>query len=105
MLRELLLALGFQWTIREIEMKKAISFAVSLALCSTGALADSSVLVPGKPAGVHQAQDTNTTVIVATLALAGLGIALAVSANNAGGPTTSTAGTSTSTTTTTGTTS
>ena len=77
-------------------MKKAISFAMSLALCSTGALANSSVLVPGKPAGVHQAQDTNTTVIVATLALAGLGIALAVSANNAGGPTTSTAGTSTS---------
>jgi len=84
-------------------MKKALCFAVSVALCSTGALADSSALTPGKPAGVHQAQnwDTNTTMIIATLALAGLGIALAVSANNAGGPTTSTAGTSSSTTTTT----
>ena len=63
---------------------------------------------PGKPAGVHMAQnwDTNTTMIVGALALTGFGIALALSANNAGGPTTSTAGTSSTTTTsTTGTTS
>src|SRR5579863_827005 len=89
-------------TFRGVDMKKAICFATSLALCTTGALADSSVLAPGKPAGVHKAQDwdTNTTMIVATLALAGLGIALALSADNAGGPTTSSSPMTTSTSTT-----
>jgi len=89
-------------------MKNAVCFAVSVALCTTGALAAPPGLAPGKPAGVRQAQnwDTNTTMIIAALGLAGLGIALAASASNAGGPTTSTSpSTSTSSTSTTGTTS
>ena len=86
----------------EYDMKNAVCFALSLALSTSSAFANSSTLSPGRPAGVHKAQnwDRNTTMIVATLGLAGLGIALALSANNAGGPTTSTAGTSSSTTTT-----
>ena len=85
-------------------MKNVICISISLALCSTGALADSSALAPGKPAGVQKAQslDTNTTMILSALALAGVGIGLAVSADNAGGPTTHTSPTtSTSTTSTT----
>ena len=84
-------------------MKNAVCFAISLALCTTAALADPAALSPGKPAGVRQAQDwdINTTMIIGVLALAGAGIGIAASASNAGGPTASTSpttGTSTSTT-------
>jgi len=84
------------------DMKKAVCFAMALALCTSSAFADSSALAPGRPAGVHKAQDwdRNTTMMIGAAALTGLGIALALSANNAGGPTTSTSGTSSSTTTT-----
>jgi len=89
-------------------MKKAICFSISLALCASGALADSSALPPGKPAGVRTAQDwdTNTTMILGVVALAGAGFAIAASAGNAGGPTASTSpSTSSTSTSTTGTTS
>jgi hypothetical protein len=88
------------------DMKKAICFAMSLALFTTSAFADSTALAPGKPAGVRKAQtwDLDTTMIIALLALAGTGIAIAASAGNAGGPTAFTSpSSSTTTTTTTGT--
>jgi len=89
-------------------MKKVICFSMSLALCASSALADSSALPPGKPAGVRAAQDwdLNTTMILSVVALAGAGIGIAASAGNAGGPTVSSTPTSSSTSTaTTGTTS
>lgn len=90
-----------------MEMKKTLCFAISLVLCASSALADSSALAPGKPAGVHAAQDwdLNTTMIVSVVALAGAGIAIAASAGNAGGPTTSSSPVTSTSTATTGTTS
>ena len=88
-------------------MKKTVCFAISLALCTSSAFADSSALAPGKPAGVHAAQDwdLNTTMILSVAALAGAGIAIAASAGSAGGPTASTSPTTSTSTSTTGTTS
>jgi hypothetical protein len=81
-------------------MKKALGLAISLALCTTSAFADSSALKPGRPAGVREAQtwDLNTTMIISAAALAGLGFGLAASTSG-GGPTTSTSGSSTTTST------
>ena len=73
-------------------MKNALCVAMSLALCTTSAFADSSALASGKPAGVREAQywNTNTISILSAIALGGVAIALAATAGNAGGPTTST---------------
>jgi hypothetical protein len=81
-------------------MRAVICCAMSLALCATSALADSSALKPGRPAGVREAQtwDLNTTMMISVAALAGLGFGLAASTSG-GGPTTSTSGSSTTTST------
>ena len=86
-------------------MKTAICVALSLALFSTCALADSSLPTPGKPAGVRQAQmwDNVTITIAGGVALATMIIALAVSSGNAGGPTNNNSSTTTTSSTGTGT--
>jgi hypothetical protein len=62
----------------------AVTFSASQALA-----ADPPPLVPGKPAGVHQAQlQENGTLMVAIAgaALVGIGIALATASDGASGP-------------------
>lgn len=82
-----------------VDMKAAICVALSLALFSTSALADPSLSVHGKPAGVRQAQtlDNTTITIGGGVLLAALIIGLAVSPGGAGGPTTNNSSTTTST--------
>jgi hypothetical protein len=88
-------------------MKIAIAIATAAALVGTNAWAASqgTLLAPGKPAGLHQAQredDGTGMLIVAGAALIGITIALAMSNNNASSPvqTSQGGGTSTSTSTT-----
>jgi hypothetical protein len=59
-------------------------------------------LSPGKPAGVHQAQDwdSGTTMIIIGVGVAAAAIAIAASSGNSGGPTTMTTSPATSSTTT-----
>ena len=92
-------------------MKIAIALATAAVFVGTNAWAASqgTLLPPGKPAGLHQAQredDGTGMLIVAGAALIGITIALATSSNNASSPVQTSPGSGTSTSTsTTGTTS
>lgn len=72
-------------------MRILIASALSMTLLVSGAMAagTSGPLAPGKPAGVRQAQDTDTTalVVIGGIVAAGVAIGLATSSSgNPGGP-------------------
>lgn len=90
-------------------MKIAIAIITAVALAGSNAWAASqgTLLPPGKPAGLHQAQredDGTGMLIVAGAALIGITIALATSSNNASSPVQTSQGSGTSTSTSTSTT-
>jgi hypothetical protein len=80
-------------------MRTIVSALLASIVFASPALADSSPLSPGKPAGVQKAQfyDGNGIFILAGVALIGVGIALAVTNGNGNSglvtTTTSTSGT------------
>jgi len=80
----------------------ALAILLPLLISQSASAAQQSALIPGKPAGIKQAQDQeiSTPLIVMGAAAVGIGIALAVSD---GGNAPVTAPTTTTTTTTTGT--
>ncbi|HET7083854.1 MAG TPA: hypothetical protein VFI23_03725 [Rhizomicrobium sp.] len=73
-------------------MRNLIAAALSASLMTASAFgADNGALAPGKPAGVHQAQDmnmgTNALIIITGIVVAGVAIGLSTSSDgNPGGP-------------------
>lgn len=72
-------------------MRTLMASALSLTLLVSGAVAGENrvPLAPGKPAGIKQAQESNTTalVIIAGIVATGVAIGLATSSSgNPGGP-------------------
>jgi hypothetical protein len=63
---------------------KAMILPLLIPLAAANAAPQTTVLAPGKPAGIKQAQDQDTSapLLVMGAAAVGIGIALAVSNNN-----------------------
>ena len=71
-------------------MKRFLLPVLILALSASGTSAAEPPLAPGKPAGLHQAQIQDGTVMlaIAGVALVGIGIALATAGNGSAPPST-----------------
>jgi hypothetical protein len=74
-----------------VSMRTLVAIASSMTLLVSGAMAadNTGQLLPGKPAGVRQAQDVSKTalIVISGIVVAGVVIGLAASSNgNPGGP-------------------
>jgi hypothetical protein len=71
-----------------ITMRNLVAAVLSLTLLASSAMAAGGAgpLVPGKPAGVKQAQAADTTALIVITAIVAVGLAIGISQASSGNP-------------------